>query len=38
MDLTEDCEEDFEAAEDSCRENGVTSDADVEGVCRFLAR
>lgn len=45
MDLAEDCEEDFEAAEYSCGENGVTSDEHVEGACgfwhggpRFLAR
>ena len=38
MDLAEDCEEDFEAAKYSCGENGVTSDADVEGACMFLAR
>lgn len=36
MDLAEDCEEDFEAAEYSCRENAVTSDAHVEATCGVL--
>lgn len=37
MDLAEDCEEDFEAAEYSCRENAVTSDAHIEATCGVLA-
>lgn len=34
MNLAKDCQEDFEAAEKSCGENGVTSDAHVDGTCR----
>lgn len=38
MDLAKNCEEDFEAAEYGCGENGVASDAYVKGACVFLAR
>ena len=33
MDLAEDCQEDFEAAENGCGENGITSDAHVDSTC-----
>lgn len=36
MDLAKNCEEDFEAAEYGCGENGVASDAHVKGACVFF--
>ena len=36
MDLAENCEEDFEAAEYGCGENGIASNAYIEGACAFF--
>lgn len=36
MDLAENCEEDFEAAEYGCGENGIASNAHIEDACAFF--